>query len=345
MNQNKTPKNDLLLRALRGEDLERAPVWMMRQAGRYLPEYRAVRAKSDFFGMVQTPELAAEVTIQPVRRFGVDAAIIFSDILVIPQALGLTVEMREHEGPEFLDPIQTASDLSRLKSSDVQHNLSYVFEAISLTVKELQNEIPLIGFAGAPFTILMYMTKGKGSRAFSRSKRFLYENPAAAHEILERISQVTSEYLIAQVKAGASALQLFDSWAGLVSPDDYREFSLPYLAKIIEKVREHAPVIVFAKDASWALKELSRIGASALGLDWTVEPGLARKAAPELTLQGNLDPTLLYAPKDEIRARTKKMLEAFGKRGYIANLGHGLLPDHDPEHVKVFVDTVKEHVW
>lgn len=335
----------LLMRALRGETLERVPVWMMRQAGRYLPEYRAIRDKSSFFEMVRTPELACEITLQPVRRLGVDAAIIFSDILVVPQALGLEVVMHEGSGPQFPNPIRHSSDLQRLSAPKVERDLKYVFDALKLTRANLDGSKALIGFAGAPWTLFAYMTQGSGSKSFSYCKRFMFSQSAATHQILDRLTTVTAEYLLGQIESGADCVQIFDSWAGLLSPEDYRKFSLPYLAKIVEKVSVRAPVIVFAKDAHFALEELAQLGASALSLDWSIAPTEARRRCPNITLQGNLDPTILYAEPDYIKSRVGSMLKEFGSRAYIANLGHGLLPDFEPDKVQIFVKAVQEHRW
>lgn len=341
----KALSSKLLLRALGGEAPERVPVWLMRQAGRYLPEYRAVREKHSFFEMVRTPELASRVTLQPVQRLGVDAAIIFSDILVVPQALGLEVTMHEGEGPQFPNPIRQPGDLKRLSAPDVERDLGYVFAALRQTRVALPGEIALIGFAGAPWTLFAYMTQGSGSKTFSHCKRFAFGNSAQAHQLLDRLAKVTTEYLIGQIESGADCVQIFDSWAGLLGPEDYRVFSLPYLQSIIEKVAARAPVVVFAKDAHFALEELAQLGASAISLDWSIDPKLARKRCPNIALQGNLDPSVLYGDEAFIRQRTAEMLEQFGRRAYIANLGHGLLPDFDPEKVGVFVKAVQQHRW
>lgn len=334
-------KNDLLLKALRGEPVERPPVWLMRQAGRYLPEYREVRSKADFFTMVQTPLIACEITLQPIRRFQMDAAIIFSDILVIAQALGFTVTMHEGEGPQFPQPLCAPEDLERVRKPHIETDLSYVFEAIRLTVQNLNAQIPLLGFAGAPWTLLAYMCGSSGSKSFGKAKRFLYQHRESAHHLLETLSEVTTQYLIAQLKAGAAAVQLFDSWAGELGPDDFMEFSFPYLKYIAQNVSKHGPLILFAKGASFALEELAGCGAAAIGLDWTVHPEEARRRAPQITLQGNLDPSLLYAKPEELKLRTEQMLKRFGKRSYIVNLGHGISPDVNPAQVELFLRTVQ----
>ncbi len=338
-------KNDLLLRALRGSEITRPPVWVMRQAGRYLPEYREVRSKADFFSMVQSPRTACEVTLQPIRRYGMDAAIIFSDILVIPQALGLEVTMHEGEGPQFPTPIADPRDLERLRTPNLAQDLGYVCEAIRLTVQSLNNEIPLLGFAGAPWTLLAYMCGSSGSKSFGRAKRFLYQHRKSAHALLETLASATTAYLKLQIEAGASAVQLFDSWAGELGPDDFCEFSLPYLKHIIQEVNPCAPVILFAKGAAWALEQLADCGPAALGLDWTVHPEEARRRVPHITLQGNLDPSVLHAPAAELQSRTEQMLRRFGKQRYIANLGHGITPEVDPAQLEIFVRTIQNFSW
>ncbi len=334
-------KNDLLLRAAKGENVERIPVWMMRQAGRVLPEYRAVRAKTNnFIEFVKNPELAAEVTIQPVDIFGVDAAIIFSDILVIPEAMGLPYQMVESKGPWFENTIKTKTDIDKLIVCQGD-TIDYVNQAISLTKKQLDNRVPLIGFAGAPWTILAYMVEGSGSKTFSKAKKFLYTEPVLAHLLLEKITQSTINYLKGQIAVGADLIQLFDSWAGVLSPQQYGEFALRYIRQICEAITE-VPTTVFAKGAFFALEEMSKLPCSALGLDWNTDADWARKqVGPNITLQGNLDPCLLYADFDTIKTETEKMLTEFGTQRYIANLGHGLYPDIEKEKAKFFVETVK----
>lgn len=336
-------KNDLLLRAARGEAVERVPVWLMRQAGRVLPEYRAVRERlSGFIELVKTPALAAEVTIQPVDLLGVDAAIIFSDILVVPEAMGCPYEMVEKRGPFFPDTIRSEADLQRLHEPDVEEALSYVLEAIRLTKKELNGRVPLIGFAGAPFTIFCYMVEGQGSKTFAIAKRMLYENPQLAHRLLDAITRVTTAYLKAQVKAGADLVQLFDSWAGILSPQQYRTFALPYIRRICEAIDE-VPVTVFAKGAHYLVPDLMQTDCQVIGLDWTMDLAAVRaQVGQQKTLQGNLDPCALYASEADIRRYVEEMLQAAGKQRYIANLGHGLYPDTDPARVRYFVSMVKE---
>jgi uroporphyrinogen decarboxylase len=333
--------NDLLIRAAKGEEVERVPVWMMRQAGRILPEYRAVREKAgSFITLATTPELAAEVTLQPVDILGVDAAIIFSDILVVPEAMGLPYEMIEAKGPIFPKTIKTPKDVENLKISDAESDLGYVLQAIDIVKKELAGRVPLIGFAGAPFTIYCYMVEGKGSKTFSVAKKMLFSNPKMAHALLQKITDSTIAYLKAQAVHGVDLIQIFDSWAGILSPEQYRQFSLPYIAQICNAINE-VPVTVFAKGAFFARKEMSKLNCEVVGLDWNMDIKESRKMIPNKTLQGNLDPCVLYAPYKEIERQTKKMLKTFGKQRYIANLGHGVYPDTDPEKVKCFIETVK----
>ena len=335
-------QNDLIIRAAKGEKTSRAPVWLMRQAGRILPEYREVRKKSGGFkNLVQTPELAAEVTLQPVDILGVDAAIIFSDILVIPEAMGLPYQIIEEKGPWFEHPVQSKSDIDKLKIADL-NDLNYVLDAISLTKKLLNNRVPLIGFAGAPWTILSYMIKGKGSKTFSTAKKFLYTESKLSHELLNKITQSTINYLKGQIKAGADIVQIFDSWAGALSPDQYSEFSFRYIKEICDAITE-VPVIVFAKGAYFALKDFASTSCSVIGLDWNMDISESRKLCGNKTLQGNMDPCLLYADYDIIEKETIKMLKTFGPERYIANLGHGLYPDTDKDKVKFFIDTIKKY--
>ncbi|NEM99728.1 uroporphyrinogen decarboxylase [Pontibacter burrus] len=337
-------KNDLLIRAAKGEPVERTPVWLMRQAGRILPEYRAVRESlSGFKELVETPELAAEVTIQPVDILDVDAAIIFSDILVVPEAMGCTYEMIEKRGPWFPNTIRTEADLAKLRVADPHEHLHYVLDAIKVTKKALNGRVPLIGFAGAPWTILAYMVEGSGSKTFSHARGMLYTNPALAHQLLRMITDTTIAYLKAQVEAGANLIQVFDSWAGILSPAHYREFSLPYISEICNAIR-NVPVTVFAKGAFFAMEDFSKLNCETIGLDWHMDINTARaQVGPDKTLQGNMDPCLLYSSFDKIQSETIKMLKEFGPQRHIANLGHGVYPDTDPEKVKCFVQTVKEY--
>ncbi|HEU4717706.1 MAG TPA: uroporphyrinogen decarboxylase, partial [Bacteroidia bacterium] len=315
----------------------------MRQAGRVLPEYREVRAKmGGFIELVKTPEFAAEVTVQPVDILGVDAAIIFSDILVIPEAMGLPYKMVEARGPWFENTVQSQSDIEKLRVANGEEDLSYVCDAIRLAKAALAGSVPLLGFAGAPWTILAYMVEGSGSKTFSKAKKFLYTQPRAAHMLLEKIAESTIHYLKAQVKAGADMVQLFDSWAGILSPEQYREFSLRYISLICDEIHPLVPITVFAKDAHFIRRALGQLNCDVVSLDWTMDIKESRAMIGEnKTLQGNADPCLLYADIETIKSETEKMLRAFGPHRHIANLGHGLYPDLEKEKVKFFVDTVK----
>lgn len=335
-------KNDLLLRAAKGETIERTPVWLMRQAGRILPEYRKVRdSVSGFIELAQTPELAAEVTIQPVDLLGVDAAIIFSDILVIPEAMGLPYEMVEKRGPLFPQTVRSEADLKKLHVSDGSE-LQYVTDAISLTKKALDGRVPLIGFAGAPWTIFSYMVEGHGSKTFSAAREMLYTQPAFSHKLLQMITDSTINYLKAQIEAGAQLVQIFDSWAGILGPKQYAEFSMPYIAQICDAITT-VPKTVFAKGAFFAREEMGKLNCETIGLDWNMGIAESRKLiGSEKTLQGNLDPAALYGTADQVREATITMMEQFKGTRHIANLGHGVYPDINPEMVKVFIQTVKD---
>ncbi|MCR9174079.1 MAG: uroporphyrinogen decarboxylase [bacterium] len=338
-------QNDLILRAARGESIERYPVWLMRQAGRILPEYRAVRASlSGFKELVETPERAAEVTIQPVDILGVDAAIIFSDILVVPEAMGLEYQMVEKKGPWFEKTVRSKEQLDLLdKDIDIVDRLSYVTEAIKITNKELNGRVPLIGFAGAPWTIFCYMTEGQGSKTFSESRKILYTNPTLAHELLNRITDVTVQYLKAQIKAGAHMVQVFDSWAGILGTEQYAEFGLKYIEKIASQIDE-VPVTLFSKGAYASMEALAALPCNTVGLDWNMDMQTIRNVVGETrTLQGNLDPCALYASHSEVEKRTNNMLDSFKSQRHIVNLGHGVYPDVDPEKVKTFIQTVKSY--
>lgn len=334
-------QNDIILKAARGEKTERIPVWLMRQAGRILPEYRATRSRAkNFVEFVKSPDLACEVTIQPVDILGVDAAIIFSDILVIPEAMGLPYQMIEAKGPWFEKTIKSKADIDALHIADAG-DLDYVMQALALTKKHLNNRVPLIGFAGAPWTLFAYMIEGSGSKTFSKAKQFLYTQPELSHLLLDKITQSTINYLKGQIKSGADMIQLFDSWAGVLGPDQFYEFSLKYISKICDAIQPLVPVTVFAKDAHYAVNKIAQINCNTIGLDWTINPQHARAEAPNKTLQGNADPCLLYADEKTIVKETTTMLNAFGSQRYIANLGHGLYPDLDKEKVKFFVDFIK----
>ncbi|MBT8256087.1 MAG: uroporphyrinogen decarboxylase [Bacteroidia bacterium] len=337
-------KNDLFLRALKGETVQRPPVWMMRQAGRYLPEFMEIKAKYDFFTRCQTPELASEITIQPIRRFGMDAAILFSDILVVPQAMNIEVEMKPDIGPWLPDPIRSADDLDRVIIPEIESSLGYVMDAIKMTKDKLNHEIPLIGFAGSPWTILCYCVQGRGSKNFDKAKEFCFTQPHAAHALLQQITTTTISYLKAKVAAGVDAVQLFDSWGGLLSPEDYQVFSWKYMQQIIDALKSQVPVIAFGKGCWFALDVMARSGASALGIDWTCSARNARYlTGGQITLQGNFDPTRLFSPPSEIKKQVKLMIDSFGKDRYIVNLGHGILPNIPVENAAAFVEAVKEY--
>lgn len=345
-------KNDLLLQAARGQPVERVPVWIMRQAGRTLPEYRAVSEEHGFFGICRTPELACEVTLQPIRRFDLDAAIIFSDILVIPQALGMEVIMKPGEGPVFPSPLASPADLSRLQHPvDVQAELGYVFKAITMTRHRLEGKVPLIGFSGAPWTLLGYMVEGKGSKTMSKAKRWLYQHPKESHELLQILTDVIVDYMVGQAAAGAQLLQLFESSAEYLGPDLFSAFALPYIKQIATRVRAGAkekgfdvPLTVFAKGGHYALEQLAESGYDVVGLDWTVDPERAlARLGDKVSFQGNLDPCALYAPKEALEPLVQQMVQRFGTRRYIANLGHGVYPDMQPDNIAAFVDAVHKY--
>jgi len=337
-------KNDLILKALRGEQVSRPPVWMMRQAGRYLPDYIKLREKYDFFTRVETPELACEITLQPVDQVGVDAAIIFSDILVIPQAMGLTVLLEEGKGPILPIVVKTKEDIDALNTGDVENRLSYVMKALELTKKELNGRVPLIGFAGAPWTLLCYMIEGKGSKTFDKAKQFCFTEPELAHSLLQKITDITIGYLKAQVKSGADLVQVFDSWSGMLSPADFNTYALPYMIQISDAVSPHAPVILFPKGSWYALPDISNSSAAGIGIDWTITPKLAREmTGNKITIQGNFDPSKLLAPIPQIKKEVKEMIDGFGVTRYIANLGHGIMPNVPVDHARAFVDAVKEY--
>ena len=337
-------KNTLFLKALKGETVERPPVWMMRQAGRYLPEFMAIKEKYDFFTRCQTPELASEITVQPIRRYGMDAAILFSDILVIPQAMNIEVEMKPNFGPYLPHPIRTQKDLDSVIVPDVHETLGYVMEAIKVTKEKLSDEVPLIGFAGSPWTILCYCVQGQGSKTFDKAKELCFTQPVVAHELLQKITDTTIAYLKAKVAAGVDAVQVFDSWGGMLSPTDYKEFSWQYIQQIIDALKDEAPVIVFGKGCWFALGDMAKSGASALGVDWTCSARNARYlSGGKITLQGNFDPARLLSPPSEIKKMVHEMINEFGKDRYVVNLGHGILPNVPVENAKAFIDAVKEY--
>ncbi|ETV64940.1 uroporphyrinogen decarboxylase [Aphanomyces astaci] len=342
-------KNDLLIRAYLGQPTERVPVWCMRQAGRHLPEFRALRqAGYDFFTMCGVPELAAEVTLQPVRRYNVDAAIIFSDILVVPQAMGMEVIMVPGVGPVLPQPLRTPDDLDRLiEHPDIEATLGYNLDALNLTRQLLKGQVPLIGFCGGPFTLLTYMVEGGPSKTKSKVKAWLYNHPEAAHRALHAITDVCVRFLLEQHAAGAQALQVFESvGAEVLTQAHFYEFAFPYMAQIAERVKDKlptVPLVGFSKGTPYALEALAQTKYDCLGLDWTVDPAVVRKQVGDrVSLQGNLDSAAIYAEPDTIRGEVKKMLDAFGTQKYVANFGHGCNPDFDPERVDAFVKAVQQ---
>jgi uroporphyrinogen decarboxylase len=345
-----TLKNDRLLRALLRQPVDVTPVWVMRQAGRYLPEYRAVREKAgDFKTLCTTPELACEVTLQPLRRFPLDAAILFSDILTIPDAMGLDLFFTEGEGPQFRKPVRTATDVDALPVPDPEVELRYVMDAVRLIRRELDGKVPLIGFAGSPWTLATYMVEGGGSKEFALVKRMLFDQPALMHRLLDVLARAVTAYLNAQVAAGAQALMIFDTWGGALSPRDYKEFSLQYMERIVRGLtREHegrrVPVILFTKNGGQWLEAMAASGCDALGIDWTTDLGDARaRVGSRVALQGNMDPSILYASADRIRSEVATVLASYGNgSGHVFNLGHGIHQHADPERVAVVVDAVHE---
>jgi uroporphyrinogen decarboxylase len=341
------PANDRLLRALFRQPVDRTPVWVMRQAGRYLPEYRATRERAgSFLNLCQTPELACEVTLQPLARFDLDAAIIFSDILTVPDAMGLGLSVVENVGPRFARTVRSRADLERLGDPDPETELRYVMDAIRLARKALDGRVPLIGFAGSPWTLATYMVEGGSGGDFKTIKGMLYAEPGLLHRLLERLAGAVTHYLNAQIAAGAQTVMLFDSWGGVLDSRAYTEFSLQYLERIVAGLgaRGTVPVIVFSKGAGHRASEVAAIGCDCLGLDWTVDLGAVRRSTGErVALQGNLDPAVLAAPPDVIRAETARVLESYGRGpGHVFNLGHGITPDIDPGSVAVLVDAVHE---
>ena len=345
-------KNDLLLRALLRQPTERRPIWLMRQAGRYLPEYRATRSRAgNFMAMCSNPQLACEVTLQPVDRYPLDAAILFSDILTIPHAMDVGLEFEAGEGPKIERPIRTSADVDKLKIPDPAHELRYVIDAVALIRRELNGRVPLIGFAGSPWTVATYMVEGGGSKAFARIKRMMYESPAVLHRLLDVLARSTIAYLNAQIAAGAQAVMVFDTWGGVLTPAQYHEFSLHYMAQVIDALTRHAdgrrvPNIVFTKGGGAWLAKIAAIGCDAVGVDWTTDLSTARKAVDDrVAVQGNLDPAALFAAPETLRAETRRVLKSFGAGpGHVFNLGHGITPEVDPERVAVLVDTVRNYV-
>ena len=339
-------ENDLFLRALKGEIVSRPPVWMMRQAGRFLPSFMKLKNKYDFFTRCQTPELATEITLMPINQLGPDAAILFSDILVVLQAMNINVEMREGVGPWISSPIKNKKDLSNVIVPDIRESLGYVLDAVKMTQKELNNSIPLIGFAGSPWTLLCYAVQGQGSKNFDKAKAFCFEHPKLAHEFLQKITDTTILYLKEKVASGVNVVQLFDSWGGLLSPSDYDEFSWFYMEQIVSELKKISPVIIFGKGCWFALNKMSKSGASAIGIDWTCSPQNSRYlSGGNITLQGNFDPSRLLSPIPEIKKQVTKMINEFGKDRYIVNLGHGILPNIPVSHAQAFIDSVKQYEY
>jgi len=342
--------NERFLRALRREPVDCTPVWIMRQAGRYLPEYRATRARAgSFVTLCKTPELACEVTLQPIARFPLDAAILFSDILTIPDAMGLGLSVHEGEGPRLAHPVRTRTDIDKLGVPDPEGELRYVMDAVRLIRRELGGEVPLIGFAGSPWTLACYMIEGQGSSSFAGPKALALDDPATMHALLDVVARSVATYLAAQAAAGAQALMVFDTWGGLLAPDMFREFSLRYLAQIAQSLQSHnvakdIPLILFSKGANGHLEALADTGCSALGLDWTIALGDARaRVGARVALQGNVDPAVLHARPETIRAEVRRALDSFGAHpGHVFNLGHGITPDVDPSHLAVLIDAVHE---
>jgi uroporphyrinogen decarboxylase len=336
------------LNALSGQTIDPPPIWLMRQAGRYLPEYRAVRSKvGSFLDLCRTPELAAEVTLQPLRRFDFDAAIVFSDILMIPYALGQKVEFVEGEGPKLAHPLRSAADIEKLGVPDPERDLGYVMDAVRLIRRELNDRVPLIGFSGSPWTLACYMIEGEGSASFARAKALAWDDPKLMHTLLETLARSVAAYLAGQAAAGAQALMVFDTWGGLLGPAQFREFSLRWLGEIVARLKadpvaRDLPIILFSKGANAHLEALADTGCAALGVDWTISIGEARKRVGDrVALQGNLDPVALAASPDAIKSEVRAVLDDFGPHpGHVFNLGHGITPDIKPEHVKLLVDTV-----
>jgi uroporphyrinogen decarboxylase len=336
--------------ALRREPVDRTPVWIMRQAGRYLPEYRATRARAgSFVNLCKTPELACEVTLQPIARYPLDAAILFSDILTIPDAMGLGLSVEDGVGPRLARPLRTRADIDRLAVPDPETELRYVMDAVRMIRRELAGKVPLIGFAGSPWTLACYMIEGEGSASFARAKALAWNEPDTMHRLLDVVARSVARYLAAQAAAGAQALMVFDTWGGLLAPDMFDEFSLRYLAQIAQTLKtddvaRSVPLILFSKGANSHLEALADTGCAALGLDWTISLGSARMRVGEtVALQGNLDPAVLHASPEAIRAEVHKALQSFGPHpGHVFNLGHGITPDVDPSRLGVLIDAVHE---
>ena len=345
-----TPRSDsLLMRALRREPVERTPIWLMRQAGRYLPEYLATRARAgSFLKLAGTPELACEVTLQPIERYGFDAAILFSDILILPHVMGRGLGFKPGEGPYFERPVRTVADIDALPMPDPEDDTGYVMDAVRLIRQSLPEATPLIGFAGSPWTVATYMIEGSGSKDFARAKKMLLAEPEAAERLMNHLADATADYLAAQVAAGADALMVFDSWGGVLSPRLYEKFSLASQQRIVEKLKASCPdtpVVLFGKGCAQHLEKLADTGCAALGVDWTIDLSAARvRVGDRVALQGNLDPSVLLTSPEVIVAETRRVLDSFGSGpGHVFNLGHGITPQVPPEHVSVLVETVREY--
>ncbi len=343
-------KNDRFLRALLREPVDRTPVWMMRQAGRYLPEYRATRAKAgDFMSLCMNPELACEVTIQPLDRYPLDAAILFSDILTIPDAMGLGLRFAQGEGPQFDNPVRTEADVNKLFVPDPEGELKYVMDAVRTIRKELDGRVPLIGFSGSPWTLATYMVEGSGTKEYAHVKGMMFDRPDLMHKVLDTLAQSVTSYLNAQIAAGAQAVQIFDTWGGVLTPRDYKEFSLRYMKQIVDGLNRESegrkvPVILFTKGGGQWLEDMADTGCDALGLDWTTDIGEARKrVGDKVALQGNMDPSMLYASPERIAEEVETILSSFGNgNGHVFNLGHGIHQHVDPEHAGAFIKAVTE---
>ena len=337
--------NNLLLHACRREPTERTPVWLMRQAGRYLPEYRAIRAKTDFLTLCKTPELAAEVTIQPVEILGVDAAIVFSDILLVPEAMGMELVLDESTGPRFITPVRTRNDVTALTVKDPQTSLRFVLETIERTKRALNGRVPIIGFCGSPWTLAAYMLEGKGTKDFHSAKRMMLDDPDTVTALLEKLSLMVRLHLEAQIAAGVDIVQIFDTWGGILSPDHYKKWSLDLMFKVVSSMQKNGtPVIMFSKGANHCLKEIAEIGADVVSIDWTIDiADVCNLIGDKVAIQGNLDPSVLFASPERIRQEVRSILRKYGNRsGHIFNLGHGIAPDVPVEHARSLVRSVKE---
>jgi uroporphyrinogen decarboxylase len=335
--------NDTFLRACRGEEVDYTPVWLMRQAGRYLPEYRAVRSNIDFLALCKNPQLSAEVTLQPVDILGVDAAILFSDILIPVEAMGMRLEFSDKEGPVLSEPVRSKASVDRLIIPDVEGDLPFIFETIRILRKELENKVPLIGFSGAPFTLATYMVEGGSSKHFLNTKKMMFQNNVVFGYLMEKITDVIISYVSAQIKAGAQAVQLFDTWAGMLAPVDYKKFAFPYIRKAISELKkEGVPVIYFVNDCAGVLKEVKKTGADVVGIDWRIDfADAVKKLGKKMVVQGNLDPCALFLPEEKIEERVKDILwKGEAAKGHIFNLGHGVLPQTPVENVAAMVEAV-----